>query len=85
MRSITLIPVVLTGLVLAAGPSMPKAQADAPKIESGWVKPNWLTELSAGAKESFDDNVLLVSGLGLPTQSSWLTTLSLRVSTPVNL
>ena len=80
MRSITLIPVVLTGLVLAAGPSRPKAQADAPKIESGWVKPNWLTELSAGAKESFDDNVLLVSGLGLPTQSSWLTTLSLRGS-----
>jgi len=35
-------------------------------------KPAWLSDLSFGAKESYDDNVLLVSGLGLPVQNSWV-------------
>jgi hypothetical protein len=35
-------------------------------------KPAWLSDLSFGAKESYDDNVLLVSGLGMPVQNSWV-------------
>jgi len=42
-------------------------------------KPNWLSDLSVGAKESYDDNVLLVSGLGLPVQSSWVDDFTAKV------
>jgi hypothetical protein len=44
-----------------------------------FTKPSWLTDLSLGDKESWDDNVLLVSGLGLPTQSSWVNDVSVKV------
>ena len=40
----------------------------------------WLTELSLVGKESYDDNVLVVSGLGLPEQSSWVSDATLRVA-----
>lgn len=43
-------------------------------------KPAWLTDLSAGVKESYDDNVLLVSGNGpMKPQASAVTTGSGKV------
>ena len=39
-------------------------------------KPAWLTDLSLGVKESYDDNILLVSGNQMQPQSSWITTIS---------
>ena len=44
-----------------------------------WQKPAWLTDLSLGVKESYDDNVLLVSGNGMAPQSSWVSTVSPKV------
>ncbi len=46
---------------------------------TGWSKPAWLSDLSLGVKESYDDNVLRVSGNGLPTQSSWVDVVSLKL------
>jgi hypothetical protein len=46
---------------------------------TGWSKPAWLSDLSLGVKESYDDNVLRVSGNGLPTESSWVDVLSLKL------
>ncbi len=46
---------------------------------TGWTKPSWLSVLSFGVKESYDDNVLRVSGNGLPTESSWVDVISLKV------
>ena len=40
------------------------------------TKPAWLTDLSAGIKETYDDNLLGVSGMGLKPQSSWVETFS---------
>jgi len=39
----------------------------------------WLTDLSLLGKESHDDNVLVVSGLGMPEQSSWVTDVTFRL------
>lgn len=70
---------ILLATVLTASAAEPaKPAAAAP---SGWQKPAWLTDLSVGVKESYDDNVLMVvekgSGLtGLNPQSSWITTVS---------
>jgi hypothetical protein len=52
--------------------------SDAPAATAIWAKPKWLTDLSFGVKESYDDNLLLVSGQGLPEQSSWVNTISLK-------
>lgn len=46
---------------------------------ANWSKPVWLSDLSLGIKESYDDNVLRVAGLGLPTESSWVDVLSLKL------
>ena len=46
---------------------------------AAWQKPAWLTDLSLGVKESYDDNLLGVSGNGLAPQSSWITTVSPKV------
>ena len=62
---------------------------------SGWKRPAWLTELSVGVKESYDDNVFLsgAEGKDLPTAStvppgsavalkgvsSWVTTVSPKI------
>ena len=46
---------------------------------TGWTKPAWLTDLSFGIKESYDDNILRVSGNGLPTESSWVNVLSFKL------
>jgi opacity protein-like surface antigen len=50
-------------------------------VSTEWQKPAWLTDLSAGVKESYDDNVLLVADKnpGLNPQSSWITTISPKV------
>ncbi len=47
--------------------------------QPGWNESKWLTEMSVGAKESFDDNLLGVSGHGLPTHSSWVNAWSPKV------
>jgi len=39
-------------------------------------KPAWLTDLSFGIKETYDDNLFNVSGLGAKEQGSWITTIS---------
>lgn len=39
-------------------------------------KPAWLPQLSLGVSESYDDNILGVSGTGLQPQGSWFTTIS---------
>ena len=46
---------------------------------TGWTKPAWLSDLSFGVKESYDDNVFRVSGNGLPTQGSWVDVLSFKL------
>jgi len=38
-----------------------------------------VTDLSLTGKESYDDNVLAVSGLGLPEQSSWVSDITFRI------
>jgi len=72
--------------------------ADAPAVASGsaaWQKPVWLTDLSVGVKEGYDDNVFLSgvdpkfysSGYTVPAGSvaalqnrwSWVTTVSPKV------
>jgi opacity protein-like surface antigen len=56
--------------------------ADTPAVSSGpaaWQKPVWLTDLSLSVKESYDDNLLLVSGNGLTPVSSWVTTVSPKI------
>lgn len=51
----------------------------ATKVAAEWQKPAWLTDMSFGVKESYDDNLLLVSGNGLASQSSWVITVSPKV------
>ena len=46
---------------------------------AAWQKPAWLTDLGLGSKESYDDNLLVVSGDGLPKKSSWITTHSPKI------
>ena len=56
--------------------------ADTPPIDSALAvcqKPVWLTDLSLGVKESYDDNVLEVSGNGLKPQSSWISSVSPKI------
>jgi len=48
-------------------------------VSSDWNKPKWLSDLSLSAKESYDDNVLLVSGNGMQPQSSWVSAASLKL------
>ncbi len=42
-------------------------------------KPPWMTELSLELKESYDDNLLGVSGDGMPKSYSWITTLTPKI------
>ena len=55
------------------------AEKPAAAVSAGWQKPAWLTDLSAGVKESYDDNVLAVSGDGMSKQGSSITTLAPKV------
>ena len=84
----------LTGIILAAcGTQAAVSNSTATQNNNGaatplptasstsWQKPVWLTDLSGGFKESYDDNVLLVADRtpGLAAKSSWVTTLSPKV------
>jgi opacity protein-like surface antigen len=77
----------LSRTLIAASTILPLASAafaaDAPAaaVSTDWQKPAWLTDLSAGVKESYDDNVLLVADKnpGLNPQASWITTISPKV------
>ncbi|MCX5883011.1 MAG: hypothetical protein NTU74_14765, partial [Deltaproteobacteria bacterium] len=42
-------------------------------------KPVWMTELSLELKESYDDNLLGVSGNGMPKSYSWVTTITPKI------
>ncbi len=81
--------------LVAAGVWTLDAAAADPSSASGLSKPNWLTDLSVGVKESYDDNVFL-SGVdpkyypanypvpagsvaALENRSSWVTTVSPKV------
>jgi len=67
------VPVLLfASPAMAAEPA--KVAATAPA-----KPPVWLTDLSLGLKESYDDNLFMVSGAGAPKQDSWLTTISPKV------
>lgn len=46
---------------------------------TGWTKPAWLSDLSFGVRESYDSNLLRVSGKGLPIESSWVTVASFKL------
>lgn len=75
---------IYSGLVLfgVAGLLSKTHGADTPAVGSGsatWQKPAWLTDLGLGTKESYDDNLLGVSGNGLTPKSSWITTISPKV------
>lgn len=43
---------------------------------SVWNKPVWMTGLSLELKEGYDDNLLGVSGDGMPKRHSWVTTVT---------
>lgn len=57
--------------ILAGGSAFGATSSAATPVASDSSAP-WLTSLSLAGKEYYDDNVLLVSGLGLPEQSSWV-------------
>ncbi len=63
------------GLVMAGG-SVGAGQSGG-LVQNG-SKPAWLTDISAGVREGFDDNVLMVAGKtpGMRPQSSWISTVS---------
>jgi opacity protein-like surface antigen len=72
--------------LLTAMSLMPAARADvvaatatAPAPSPAWEKPSWLTDLSLGVRESYDDNILLVSGNGLQPHGSWITGISPKI------
>ena len=53
--------------------------ADTAGVAAGsaaWQKPAWLTDLGLGVKESYDDNVLGVSGDSMKPQAAWISTVS---------
>lgn len=73
--------------LLAAAALAPSARADlaatnsvaVPAPSQKFQKPAWLTDLSVATRESYDNNVLLVSGNAMPEQDSWITTFSPRL------
>jgi len=67
-----------TAALLSSG-MISSAAAPSAVTDASWQKPAWLTDLSLGAKESFDDNVLLVSGQGMKPQSSWISSVSPKI------
>ena len=84
------------GLVLASAVSVSGQDKPQPAaVSSGWEKPAWLTDLSVGVKESYDDNIFLSgaapqylpatytvppgSVAALKGVSSWVTTVSPRI------
>jgi len=44
------------------------------------TKPDWLTDLAFGVKESYDDNLFMIGGAGpMSPEDSWITTLSPKI------
>ncbi len=81
-------PILLTIAVALALPviglaadaaSVPEAADPGPPDFTLWNKPSWLSDLSFNVKESYDDNVLGVSGSGLPVESSWVNSVSTKI------
>jgi len=78
----TMLPLASVGLAAdsTATTATPATSATpATPLSESWQKPVWLTDLSAGVKESYDDNVFLVSGDGLKPQTSWVTGLTPKI------
>jgi len=71
----------LLGSLAAATLTAPQLRADANPASPAGSAPSlaWLTDLSLAVKESYDDNVLVVSGLGMPEQSAWVNTVSFKL------
>ncbi|MDO9067124.1 MAG: hypothetical protein Q7W05_01550, partial [Deltaproteobacteria bacterium] len=74
---------ILSILVLIAvsahaqqAPSSLPASGSSASVKS---KPAWLTELSLELKESYDDNLLGVSGDGMSKSYSWVTTITPKI------
>jgi len=57
----------------------PAAQPAAASKAALFQKPAWLTDLSLSVKESYDDNIYMVSGAGAPKQDSWITSVSPKI------
>ena len=76
---------ILTAFSAVFAPAGSTRAADAASTSAGtpsapsWTKPDWLADLSISAKESYDDNVIGVSGLSLRAQSSWVNALSAKL------
>ncbi len=71
---------VLTAASAVFSLTSPCGAAAAATISSAeWTKPDWLGELSFSAKESYDDNLLGVSGKGLKPESAWVSSLSFKL------
>jgi len=68
--------IALSGIGHAADATL---SSDGNADTSFWTKPAWLTELSFSYKESYDDNVLGVSGYGLQPESSWVDSVGLKI------
>lgn len=70
---------IATAALLPLASAAYAAEKPAATVATGWQKPAWLTDLSAGVKQSYDDNVLMVSGDGMGKQDSFITTVSPKV------
>lgn len=68
------------GLLTAiSGQRLQAAETSAKTPVAATQNPAWLSESSLSVKESYDDNVYLVSGRGAAEQTAWVTTLSAKM------
>jgi hypothetical protein len=78
-----LFPLILSILVLTASTAdsqeAPSSLPVSGPSASVLSRPAWMTELSLELKESYDDNLLGVSGDGMPKSYSWITTVTPRI------
>lgn len=72
--------ILAAALAAVVLPSATRADDPGPPDYPLFTKPSWLTDLSFTAKETYDDNVLGVSGLGMPVQSSWVDAFSAKIA-----
>ncbi len=70
---------VLSIMVLVAAAVRAQENTASGLAASALNKPPWMTELSIELKESYDDNLLGVSGDGMPKSDSWITTITPRI------
>jgi hypothetical protein len=80
-RILSLILAASTAALALAGTSRAAGlgPGGSPPDDGIWSKPDWLSDLSFAAKESYDDNVFGVSGLGLQPKVSWVDSFSATV------